>query len=79
MGGEFWGRMDTRICMAESLRCPPVTALLISYTTIQNVFGVKKDQKKILKRTKKSWLYSTYSFSSMLSHKPQGGIEDINI
>lgn len=65
--------MDTRVCMAESLRCPPVTALLISYTTIQNVFGVKKDQKFFfLKRTKKSWLYSTHSFSSMLSHKPQG-------
>ena len=28
-----WGRMDTRICMAESLRCSPesTTTLLISY------------------------------------------------
>ena len=23
MGGGVWGRMDTCICMAESLHCPP--------------------------------------------------------
>ena len=36
MGGKFGGRMDTCICMAESLCCPPenITALLISYTPI---------------------------------------------
>ena len=40
----LWGRMDTRICMAESLHCSPetITILLIVYTPIQNVFGVKK-------------------------------------
>ena len=34
MGGESGGRMDTCICMAESLCSPPetVTTLLISYT-----------------------------------------------
>ena len=34
MGGGVWGRMDTCICMAESLRCSPetITTLLISYT-----------------------------------------------
>ena len=34
--GEFVGRMDTCICMAESLCCPPetTTTLLISYTPI---------------------------------------------
>ena len=39
-----WGRMDTCICMAESLHCSPgtITTLLISYTPIQNVFGVRK-------------------------------------
>ena len=44
-GRRVWGRMDTHICMAESLCCPPetITVLLISYTPIQNVFGVKKD------------------------------------
>ena len=36
MGGV--GRMDTCICMAESLCCPPetITTLLISYTPTQN-------------------------------------------
>jgi len=34
----IWERMDTCICMAESLHCPPetVATLLISYTPIQN-------------------------------------------
>ena len=37
-------RMNICICMAESLHCSPVTmtTLLIGYTPIQNVFGVKK-------------------------------------
>ena len=41
---RVWGRMDTSICVAESLRCLPktITTLLISHTPIQNVFGVKK-------------------------------------
>jgi len=36
MGGEFGGKMDTYIRMAESLCCPPesVTTLLICYTPI---------------------------------------------
>ena len=46
-GRGVWGRMDTRICMAESLPCSPetVTTLLIGSTAIQN---------KKLKRKKKS-------------------------
>ena len=34
-----WGRMDTCICMAESLHHSPetITALLIGYTPIQNL------------------------------------------
>ena len=34
----LWGRMDTCICMAESLLCSPesITTFLISYTPIQN-------------------------------------------
>ena len=37
-GRAVWGRMDTCICMAESLRCSPKTikTLLISYIPIQN-------------------------------------------
>ena len=39
-----WGRMDTCICMAEFLHCSleTITTLLIGYTQIQNVFGVKE-------------------------------------
>jgi len=39
MGGEFGGRMDTYICMAESLRCSPETSktLLISYSESHSV------------------------------------------
>ena len=37
-GRGVWGRMDTCICMAESLHCSPetITTLLIGYTLIQN-------------------------------------------
>ena len=37
MGGKF-AEMDTCVCVAESLCCPPgtITTLLISYTPIQN-------------------------------------------
>ena len=33
-----WGRMDTRLCVAESVWCPPeiITTLLIDPTSIQN-------------------------------------------
>ena len=43
-GREVWGRMDTCICMVESLCCSPetITTLLIGYTPIQN----KKLKKK---------------------------------
>ena len=42
-GREVWGWMDTHICMTESLHCSPetITLLLIGYTQIQNIFGVK--------------------------------------
>ena len=37
MRREVWGRMDTCICLAESLYCPPETVtLLTGYTPIQN-------------------------------------------
>ena len=37
-GKGVCGRMDTCLCVVESLHCPPetVTTLLISYTLIQN-------------------------------------------
>ena len=36
MGGESGGRVDTCVCMAESLCCPPetITTLLTVYTPI---------------------------------------------
>ena len=44
MGGGVWGRMDTCVGMAESLHRSPetTTTLLVGYTPVQNVFGVKK-------------------------------------
>ena len=38
LAGRGWGRMDTCICMAESLHCSPanITTLLIGYTPVQN-------------------------------------------
>ena len=40
-GRGVWGRMDTCMCMAESLCSSPetITTLLIGYISIQNVFG----------------------------------------
>ena len=37
-GRGVWGRMDTGICVAESLHCPPetITTLLIGYNPTQN-------------------------------------------
>ena len=37
-GSGVWRRMDTYMCVAESLCCPPatITALLVSNTLIQN-------------------------------------------
>ena len=47
-GRGVGGRMGTCMCMAESLRRSPetMTTLLIGYTPIQNVFGVKKKREK---------------------------------
>ena len=43
-GRGVGGRMDTCICMSEFLHCSfeTITMLLIGYTPIQNVFGVKE-------------------------------------
>ena len=50
IGREVWGRMDTCICMAESLHCSHKTiALLIGYTLIQN-------KKFLREKKKKSWI-----------------------
>ena len=43
-GRGVWGRMDTCIYMADSLHYSPetITTLLVGYTPIRNVLGVKK-------------------------------------
>jgi len=43
MKSEVWERMDICMCMAESPHCSPETntTLLIGYSPIQNVFGIK--------------------------------------
>ena len=45
----IWGRMDTCICMAESLYCPPeaIMMLLTGYTSIQK------------KKKKKNWTWAS--------------------
>ena len=46
-GRGVWGRMDTGMCMAESLHCSPenITALLISYNALQNKKFFIKEKK----------------------------------
>ena len=55
-GRGVWRRMDTCICMAESLVCSPetITTLLIGYIPIQNkkFFKKKKRIAKMLERRK---------------------------
>ena len=48
-GSGVWWRMDPCICMAESLHCSSetITTLLISYTPMQNVFGIKENKNHI--------------------------------
>ena len=46
-GRGVWGRMDTCICMTESLHCPPITTLLIGYTPIKNKKLKKKKEQFI--------------------------------
>ena len=48
-GREVWGRMDTHICIAESLCCLPesITILLIGYMPIQNKKLNLKKKKKL--------------------------------
>ena len=47
-GSGVWGRMDTCVCVAESLQCASeaITILLIGYMPIENAFGVEKNNKK---------------------------------
>ena len=44
-----WGRMDTCVCMAESLYCPPETTptLLTGYSSIPNKTFKEKKKKEL--------------------------------
>ena len=55
-GSGVSGRMDTGICVVESLHCSPeiITTLLISYTSIQNI--KLKTEKKSLPQTIPTYL-----------------------
>ena len=55
-------RMNTCICMAESLCCPPetITTLLICYIPIQNL---KKDLNEL---TKEIFIVITFTFRSVI-------------
>jgi len=47
-GRGVWKRMDTCLCVAKSLHCPPeiITTLLIDYTAIENSkFKLNKEGK----------------------------------
>ena len=60
------GRMDTCMCMAESLCCSPETipTLLIGYIPIQN--------KKLQKKKKRYHKTGSLSNTDLLSHYPGG-------
>ena len=70
-GRGVWGRMDTRMCLAESLCRPPETiiTLLIGYIPIQNKKG------KMKKKPKQNW--SGLPFPSP-GDLPDPGIEPIS-
>ena len=58
-GRGVWGRMDACVCLAESFHCSPetITTLLISYSPVQNGFGVKNKtlKNKLFGKKKKNF------------------------
>ena len=64
-GRGVWGRMDTCICMAESLPCLPetITTLVISYTPIQS-----KKFKKICSESEQLIIHHTWTEDPTLLH-----------
>ena len=69
-----WGRMDTCICIVESLCCIHATTqhcLLISYTPIQNKKLKKKERKKKKQRPRKdSLMRSECRCQSLMKRQP---------
>ena len=48
-GKGVWGRMDTCVCMAESLQCEIITTLSVGYTPRENKKFKKEKERKIMK------------------------------
>jgi len=73
-GRGVGGRMDTCVCIAESLHCLPetITTLLIRYTPTKNKFFFKERVKKTLDDGSSCsiTLGSLSERSSHLTHKP---------
>ena len=69
-GRGVWGRMDTCICTAESLRCSPetISVLLIGYPPVQN---------KRLCLKKKMWYIHTVGYYSAIKNEAQNTIIDL--
>ena len=71
-GRGVWERMDTCICLAESLCCPPetVTTLLIGYIPIQNnkffkrkkMLSIKKKKERKKEKTRNLSLKAIWEF-----------------
>ena len=63
-GRRVWGRMDTCICMAESLHCSPetITPLLIGYILVQNKKFKRKKKIRWEQESMRSDLTSTLLF-----------------
>lgn len=47
MGGDFGGKMDTCVCMAESLHCSPETVTTLWIGSIQNKKCLKRKKRKM--------------------------------
>ena len=67
-GRGLWGRIDTYICMAETLHCSPeiTTTLLIGYTSIQN---------KMFKQTNKNISPLFWVLSPLVTRQNDNGLK----
>ena len=52
-GRGAWGRMDTCMCIAESLQCEIITTLSVGYTPTENKKFKKLKAKKKKKKERK--------------------------
>ena len=72
-GRGVWGRMDTRVCTAEPLGCPPetITTWLTDYSPIQNINFFQKKKPLCFSWRVKDTFYSCvlwWSWVPCLNH-----------